>query len=125
MVNKYLLAAFRLVKMVGCDPRGPIGTVKHLPSYWEDLRAFRALEANAETKLPFGLIYPCLGQKSEESGTASGHYFHQDLLVARRIFERRPERHVDVGSRIDGFVAHVASFRSIEVFDIRPLNKPI
>jgi len=28
--------------------------------------------------------------------------------------------HVDIGSRVDGFVAHVASFRKIEVFDIRP-----
>jgi hypothetical protein len=27
---------------------------------------------------------------------------------------------VDVGSRIDGFVAHVALFRPIEVMDIRP-----
>jgi hypothetical protein len=53
-------------------------------------------------------------------GTASGHYFHQDLLVARRIYERSPERHVDVGSRLDGFVAHVAVFREIVVLDIRP-----
>ena len=29
-------------------------------------------------------------------------------------------RHVDVASRIDGFVAHVASFVPIEVLDIRP-----
>ncbi|UWU16177.1 DUF268 domain-containing protein [Rhizobium sullae] len=35
--------------------------------------------------------------------------------------ERKPERHIDVGSRIDGFVAHVASFREIEVFDFQPL----
>jgi len=28
-----------------------------------------------------------------------------------------------VGSRIDGFVAHVASFRDIHVYDIRPLPK--
>ncbi|MDB5798483.1 MAG: hypothetical protein JWP36_2385 [Paucimonas sp.] len=32
---------------------------------------------------------------------------------------------MDVGSRIDGFVAHVASFREIEVFDIRPLSPSI
>jgi len=30
--------------------------------------------------------------------------------------------HVDIGSRIDGFAAHLASFRSVEVFDIRPLE---
>jgi len=33
--------------------------------------------------------------------------------------------HVDIGSRIDGFLAHLASFRSVEVFDIRPLEMNI
>jgi SAM-dependent methyltransferase len=36
-----------------------------------------------------------------------------------------PERHVDVGSRTDGFVAHVASFRQLEVFDVRPITTEI
>ncbi|MBF0105209.1 MAG: DUF268 domain-containing protein [Deltaproteobacteria bacterium] len=54
-----------------------------------------------------------------------GHYFWQDLFVAQRIFKNNPALHVDVGSRIDGFVAHVASFRKIEVLDIRPLETTI
>tara|TARA_B100001093_G_C26838731_1_gene1019547 strand:+ start:479 stop:1270 length:792 start_codon:yes stop_codon:yes gene_type:complete len=54
------------------------------------------------------------------SGISKGQYFHQDLLVAGYIFKNNPKRHVDVGSRVDGFVAHVASFRKIEVLDIRP-----
>lgn len=57
------------------------------------------------------------------AGEAKGHYFHQDLLVAGYIFKNNPPRHVDVGSRIDGFVAHVASFRQIEFIDIRPSPK--
>jgi hypothetical protein len=88
-----------------------------------DLRAFKALDTDG--KFPFGELYPCLDDREGESGAASGHYFHQDLLVARRIFESRPVRHIDVGSRIDGFVAHVACFREIEVFDIRPLRQQI
>jgi len=32
---------------------------------------------------------------------------------------------VDIGSRVDGFVAHVASFREIEVFDIRPITTKV
>jgi SAM-dependent methyltransferase len=51
----------------------------------------------------------------------SGHYFHQDLLVAQRIFANNPQKHLDIGSRTDGFVAHVASFRHIEIIDIRPV----
>ncbi|MCP6151398.1 hypothetical protein NL425_26980, partial [Klebsiella pneumoniae] len=63
-----------------------------------------------------------LGEHLETAGDAARHYFHQDLHVARRIFALAPARHVDVGSRIDGFVAHVAAFRAIEVVDIRPLS---
>jgi|SRR5579864_5740690 len=67
------------------------------------------------------VLFPILGEWGETAGSPGGHYFHQDLLVARYIFENAPLRHVDVGSRIDGFVAHVATFREIEVIDIRPL----
>ena len=65
--------------------------------------------------------YPLLTDYDDAAGTASGHYFHQDLLVASFIHARNPRRHVDVGSRIDGFVAHVAAFRTIEVLDLRDL----
>lgn len=66
-------------------------------------------------------LYPILNEYKEQAGTAKGHYFHQDLLVASLIHDANPERHIDVGSRIDGFVAHVAAFRTIEVLDFRPL----
>ncbi len=59
----------------------------------------------------------------DSAGSYKGHYFHQDLLVAKFIYEQHPKRHIDIGSRIDGFIAHVASFRKIEVIDIRPLSK--
>lgn len=67
--------------------------------------------------------YMILFDYSDNAGNQKGHYFHQDLLVAKFINDDNPKRHVDVGSRIDGFVAHVASFREIEVLDIRPLPK--
>jgi len=60
-----------------------------------------------------------LNDRFAEAGTMSGHYFHQDLLVARKIYAANPVKHVDIGSRVDGFVAHVAVFRKIEIFDIR------
>jgi SAM-dependent methyltransferase len=68
----------------------------------------------------FGKLWPILGDKYSDNGSAKGEYFHQDLLVARRIYENKPEKHIDVGSRVDGFVAHTASFREITVIDIRP-----
>ena len=36
-----------------------------------------------------------------------------------------PKNILDIGSRIDGFVAHVSTFREIDVLDIRPLNGKI
>lgn len=69
--------------------------------------------------------YPCLNDKDKTAGWVKNPYFFQDLYVAKKIFNSRPIKHVDVGSRIDGFVAHVAVFREIEVFDIRPMSTPI
>lgn len=59
------------------------------------------------------------------AGQAQGQYFHQDLLVAREIFHRNPTRHIDIGSRVDGFCAHVATFRKIEIVDIRPMPSSV
>lgn len=70
-------------------------------------------------------VKPCLHDRYEEGGTTRSEYFWQDLLVARWIFEAKPRKHVDVGSRVDGFVAHVASFREIEVLDVRPITTSI
>ncbi len=69
--------------------------------------------------------YPILTDKKEQSGKARGQYFYQDLFVAQKIFEANPLRHIDVGSRVDGFVAHLASFRQVDVLDIRPLENRI
>jgi hypothetical protein len=65
--------------------------------------------------------FPIVSDYKDKAGNANGHYFHQDLLVASFIFEKNPVRHIDIGSRIDGFVAHIASFRKIDVMDIRDL----
>ncbi|MDB2508427.1 hypothetical protein N9X37_06760 [Planktomarina temperata] len=68
-------------------------------------------------------VFRILSDYSDSAGTVKGHYFHQDLLIARLIHDNNPKRHIDIASRIDGFVAHVASFREIEVVDVRPLPK--
>jgi hypothetical protein len=91
-----------------------------LVRFRRDLRKFQALQARSHSQMRFG--NPCIDDYGAESGTAAGHYFHQDLIVAQRIFKANPIRHVDVASRVDGFVAHLAVFREVEVFDIRPLT---
>lgn len=71
------------------------------------------------------LLKPCLLDRYAEGGDSRSEYFWQDLLVAQRIFQAKPRRHVDVGSRFDGFVAHVAAFRHLEVIDIREVSNNV
>jgi hypothetical protein len=103
----------------GIDPRKMLRSIGALPRFLRDYLRFRS-----DYRGPLELL-PCLHDWFEDGGATKLEYFWQDLLVARKIFEARPERHVDVGSRVDGFVAHVASFREIEVFDVRPISAQI
>lgn len=105
----------RTLRELGLDPRGPT-RLRMLLRYAGDLRRWRRQGGRVDE------LHPVLRDWQDQAGVASGAYFHQDLLVARRIHEARPQRHVDVGSRIDGFVAHVAVFREIELLDIRPID---
>lgn len=104
---------------MGIDLHRLLHSLRSMPRFLADMRTFR--------KSYMGHIeyVPCLSDWHEEGGVTKSEYFWQDLLVARMIFAARPERHVDVGSRVDGFVAHVASFREIEVFDVRPITTAI
>lgn len=116
---------YRLLTIFGIDPRKFIHSMRGLPYYFRNLQSLKNQEESAAKQFPFGKLYPCIGDKVTDSGSAKGHYFHQDLLVARRVHLNNPSNHVDIGSRIDGFVAHVASFRPINVIDIRPLSSNI
>ena len=94
-----------------------------LPYYFYNLLLLLKQKKKSIKKFPLGIPQICTADKFFDSGIIGGHYFHQDLLVARRIYNNKPKIHVDVASRIDGLVAHIASFRKIEIFDIRPLSK--
>ena len=101
---------------LGLDFRRMLRALAGVPRYFADWVKFRK---TCTERLEFR---PCLHDWSEEGGSTKDEYFWQDLHVARTIHRRNPDKHVDIGSRIDGFVAHVASFRDIEVFDIRPIS---
>jgi SAM-dependent methyltransferase len=108
-----------LSAQLGVDLIKTFRALPGVPRYVRDLFRFRAGYAGRLELLP------CLHERYEEAGATKSEYFWQDLLVARKIFTAKPEKHVDIGSRVDGFVAHVASFREIEVFDIRPITTSI
>lgn len=110
------------LKTIGLDFKKALRALSAAPSFARDYRRLSTQARRHGAHFPFGRMFPCLDEKDAKAGVARGHYFHQDILVARRIYETNPKKHVDIGSRIDGFVAHVAVFRQIEVFDIRALE---
>lgn len=102
-------------QLIGVDLKVLLLNFINTPRYIRELIFFKRRGGVVTNYMPFLCDY------SQAAGTASGHYFHQDLLIATSIYKAQPIRHIDIGSRIDGFVAHVAAFREIEVIDVRDL----
>lgn len=105
--------------LLGFDPRILLRSILGLPKYIRNRAKFRM---GYTGRMEF---VPCLNDLAEEAGATKSEYFWQDLYVARAVHEAKPQKHVDIGSRVDGFVAHIASFRDCEVFDIRPITSQI
>jgi len=118
-LKKPLIKTHQLLGQFGLDPLIFMRTVRGLPMYLREWRKFRRDYAGRIALMPF------LQERFSEGGATKTEYFWQDLLVARWIFQDNPEHHVDIGSSVEGFVAHVASFRQIEVYDVRPITQRI
>jgi SAM-dependent methyltransferase len=113
-----------LIQQLRANTRASVRTLKAYQLFANDLSALQA-QLGSTPDFLISKLFSILHERNLGSGTISGHYFHQDLLVAQRIFLNGPQRHVDIGSRTDDFVAHVAAYRPIEVFDIRPATSRI
>lgn len=103
----------------GFDPLRFLLALRGIPSFFKDWLKFRKDFGGSIN------IIPCLHDRYQQGGSVDNEYFIQDLWVAHQIFLASPKKHVDIGSRVDGFVAHVASYREIEVFDVRPLRSDL
>ena len=119
MINRLKRLHWIINTQLGFDPIKLFNSIFSLPKLFRDYWAFRK---NYSGEIEF---LPCLGDWKEQGGAVDNEYFWQDLYVARAIHAANPTRHVDVGSRVDGFVAHVASFREIEILDIRPIHTQV
>lgn len=99
-------------------PAGTIAAgVRGYPRYLRDRRRYQRLSGE---RLRRGDDNPQL-QDWTPTSPYDPHYMHQDAWAARAIFERRPARHVDVGSRIS-FVAGLTAFVPVTFVDLRPLE---
>jgi len=118
-INEYLYLHYGIFLLTG---RFSFSYYKQLKS---DLKKFKFQADQSDISFPVKSLYPCYNDASDMAGSITTHYFYQDLYVAQCVFANCPIKHIDIGSRVDGFVSHVASFRPLEVCDIRPLTIPI
>ena len=60
------------------------------------------------------------------SGVDIGTYFFQDMWAAREIYRSNIKHVYDIGSRIDGYIAHLLSMEiQVTLLDIRPFPKKV
>ena len=118
-MKKKLIALNFILLQMGFNLIRFFNFFKNLPTFLNQYYKFKKIYKG---KVEF---LPCLHDKNDEAGNSKGEYFLQDLYVAKRIFNANPINHLDVGSSFDGFVAHVASYRDIDVLDIRPINSKL
>lgn len=115
-----------LGRLAGMDAVGFVQYVGGIPRYLRDVRTYKKSQQPG-SRFPFrwASAKPLTRDYYDSAGTASGHYFNQDLWAARAIFKAQPGSHVDIGSRVDGFVGHVLSFMPVTAIDVRPLESHV
>ena len=110
-----------ILRQFGLDPIKMFRAFKNLFHYILDRKKFLALFP----KKPKLKTWPSLQDFEDTAGSADGHYFWQDLICAIWITEENPKSHFDIGSRIDGFIAHLLTSREVLLLDIRPMKRQI
>lgn len=124
-LRKLLGLTTRIAVMAGVNPGVLVTSLRNLPKFFRDMYEYRRKSTPDLFPLKPTNFFPILAEAHSDAGVAKGHYFHQDLWAAQKIFKRHPARHVDVGSRIDGFVSHILTFMPLSVVDIRPLSSDV
>ena len=102
--------------------RQTISRLRGLPHFARNLRNYS--RANARDSLRFSVAESWYRSfdRFEDAGALPQHYFHQDLWAAKKLFAAGTTEHVDVGSRVDGFIAHILTFCRVTYVDVRPLE---
>jgi hypothetical protein len=112
---------FHVLQEFGYNPIKMLVSIWELPVYIYQLISF-LIKSKGSVNIR---LFPCLNDRHDFAGSISRHYFHQDLWAARKVYENKPENHIDVGSRIDGFISHLLTFRTVEVLDVRTMISPV
>lgn len=115
MANEELDRIVAGVRKALAESNAALAADPNFAGFVDDFRGYISLPGR-EDKIQF---HPCLGEKTSVT-PLDKYYFYQDTWAARKIFELRPERVVDVGSTalLVGIISQLIPTISV---DIRPL----
>ena len=87
-----------------------------------DADLYTRLNKRADFKIQRKYMWPVINEKYAKACSIS-NYFWQDLWAAKKIIKTGIKKHYDIGSRVDGFIAHLlAADINVNVIDIRPFD---
>lgn len=85
----------------------------------EDLQEYRRKNTRHNFDIDENNLWPVIRDKCNKAGTMR-NYFWQDLWAAKLIGKTGVKKHFDIGSRIDGFIAHLLCMGvDVTIIDIR------
>jgi SAM-dependent methyltransferase len=119
MLKNITKKVFGTLNTSGINPILIFNSIKGFFYFIFDLGAFIRQLKNSNSFKKWS-IFPIFSDRFESGGNLESVYFQLDLFVAQKLFKDNPKNHLDIGSRMDGFVANIATFRKIDVIDIRP-----
>lgn len=91
----------------------------------KDLKIYNALNTRENFKYNKEKKFFIWKDKYAQAGSCCSYLF-QDLWAAKLIYKNNPEKHFDIGSRIDGLITHILTFKDeVTLIDIRPFETKI
>jgi hypothetical protein len=106
---------------LGLDLRRLYQAATATPYFLKSAVAYSSKAKQGPFPLQLRSVAPMLHDRFDSAG-GYGQYFYGDLWAARKIFAAKPSSHLDIGSRVDGLIAHILTFMDVTVIDIRPLQ---
>ena len=87
--------------------------------FMDDMREYEKTNRRASFEIKKKYLYPIITDKYEPAGCINS-YFYQDLWGAQKVISSGVCDHYDIGSRIDGFIAHLLSAGiKVHIIDVR------
>lgn len=120
----FLLRARQLFAGLFFDPWEMLMKWRALPAYCRNIYSYSKVRTSSVPSIEFSRLFFTTYERYMPGGTAVGHYFLQDVWAAKLIYQSGTKFHIDIGSRVDGFVAHLLPFCQVEYVDIRLLVSP-